>query len=137
MAINLSGWLRTLSSATGFPRAGPGGALGGPLPGGALPTILPGTPAFMGDVIGRFSTKAIELSGTALAERLTSKEKQRINHDLQSAFRDAFTQALYDLGGAPCFPAHWAPKKRDVPSGVVYSTTPHGDLLWREENPPG
>ena len=135
MATNLSGWMRTLSSATGFALAGPGGALVGQLAGGLLATILPGTSGLIGDLIGRLSTKAIELSGTALAERLTSKEKQRINHDLQAAFRDAFTQALYDLGGAPCFPAHWAPKKRDVPSGVVYSTTPHGDLLWREGNP--
>src|SRR3990172_7371916 len=135
MVTNLSGWLRTLSSATGFALAGPGGARVGHLAGGLRAPLLPGTSGFMVEVISRFSTKAIELSGTALAERLTSKEKQRINHDLQAAFRDAFTQALYDLGGAPCFPAHWAPKKRDVPSGVVYSTTPHGDLLWREGNP--
>jgi len=135
MVTNLSGWLRTLSSATGFALAGPGGALVGHLAGGLLATLLPGTSGFMGEVISRFSTKAIELSGTALAERLTSKEKQRINHDLQAAFRDAFTQALYDLGGVRCFPAHWAPKKRDVPSGAVYPSTPQGDLLWRGGNP--
>ena len=71
MANNLSGWLRTLSSATGFALAGPGGALVGHLAGGLLATVLPGPAGFAGEIIGRFSTKAIELSGTALAERLT------------------------------------------------------------------
>ncbi len=47
-----------------------------------------------------------------------SVDTQRINHDLQHAFRDALYLALYDIGGKGCFPMAWK-KDRDVPDHVI------------------
>ena len=61
--------------------------------------------------------------------RFSPQEKQRINHDLQQAFRDAIYEALYDLGDPGCFrPAWQAP--RDVPADLVY--WPDGDFSPRD-----
>ena len=135
MAFNLATWLRTIGSATGFALAGPGGSLIGQLAGGLLATILPGQSSFVGDALGRFSGRMIELSGAAIGERLAPQERQRINHDLQAAFRDAFEQALIDLGGKQCFPEAWERKPRDVPPGVSFPTLSQAEYLWRENNP--
>ena len=60
----------------------------------------------------------------AVSRRLSPQDKQKINHDLQQAFRDAIYEALYDIGGPACFPAAWKPP-RDVPAEVIY---------WRQGN---
>jgi hypothetical protein len=51
-------------------------------------------------------------------------DTQRINHDLQHAFRDALCLALYDIGGKGCFPTEWK-TPRDVPDDVI---------LWKTGN---
>jgi WD40 repeat protein len=126
---------KTICCATGAALAGPAGALLGSVAGGLLGTILPGASGFVGDVFGRLATKAIADTGTALAGRLTPAEKQRINHDLQTAFRDAFRQALYDVGGERCFPRAWKERPRDVPTAVIYPLTPQASKLWRDNDP--
>ena len=70
----------------------------------------------------------------ALLGRLTPAERRRVNHDLQAAFRDAFCEALYDIGGEVCFPDAWQGDGRDVPRQVVFSRSA-GHYLWQRKDP--
>ena len=65
---------------------------------------------------------------------MNPQEAQQVNHDLQTAFRDAFREALYDIGGENCFAEVWKKAPRHVPLEVVYpkSGAPH---LWATLNP--
>ncbi len=135
MNLNLRSVARVVCGATGAVIAGPGGAFIGDLVGGLLAGVLPGSSMLVGGMIGKVITKAVEESSFALRDRLTESERQRINHDLQTAFRDSLAEALYDLGGERCFPKTWKGKPRDVPAELVYSLTPRVDQLWRTQDP--
>jgi hypothetical protein len=111
---------------TGAALAGPTGALLGTFAGGLLATILPGASTYFGQVLGDLAGAALKEGGVAWAAHLAPAEKQRINHDLQTAFRDAFGQALYDLGGERCFPKIWREKQRTVPSSLPCQ----GTQMW-------
>ncbi len=74
---------------------------------------------------GNLLSDGIQKGIQKAVENLGSDDTQRINHDLQQAFRDAIYEALYDLGGRGCFPAAWE-KDRDVPQKMVY--WPKGDF---------
>ena len=69
----------------------------------------------------------------AVSCSLSPQDKQKINHDLQQAFRDAIYEALYDIGGPACFPAAWKPP-RDVPAEVIYWR--QGNYSPQDGNPP-
>lgn len=127
-------WASGFCTAAGATVAGPGGAVIGNIVGGLLATLLPGTSAFTTPIVTRITSSAIEKTSKDLARYITPTEKQRINHDLQSAFRDAFIEALYDLGGPKCFPKQWHDVPRDVPSILVFSNTSLGAKLWKEKN---
>jgi len=134
MKANVQTWARAVCGIAGAVLAGPTGTVVGTLTGGLLATILPGASVFIGDVVNKMTMRAVEDTGKALAGRLAPVEKQRINHDLQTAFRDAFLQAVYDMGGQRCFPHIWS-KPRDVPPAMIYPLTHEGEILWRQENP--
>ncbi len=74
---------------------------------------------------GNLLSDGIQKGLQKAVENLGSDDTQRINHDLQQAFREAIYEALYDLGGRGCFPAAWE-KDRDVPQKMVY--WPKGDF---------
>lgn len=135
MKINAQAWVRSLFTASGFALAGPAGALVGSVAGGLVSTVLPGASTFFGEALGRMASHAIERSSQALGDHLTAEEKLRINHDLQTAFRDSFKQALYDLGGRRCFPGAWPGGRRDVSPKMVYPDTPAVARLWRGKDP--
>jgi WD40 repeat protein len=135
MANNLTSWMRGLFSVTGTALAGPTGALIGNLAGGLIACLVPGTHDFFGKVFSRIAADSLDKTGKALIGKLNPVEKKRINHDLQTAFRDAFREAIYDLGGERCFPQIWRQKPRDVPPGAIYLSTPTADKLWRDKNP--
>ena len=135
MENNLKSWMRGLFSMTGIALAGPTGALIGNLAGGLIATLLPGTHDFFGKVFSRFAADSLDKTGKALIGKLNPVEKTRINHDLQTAFRDAFREAIYDLGGEYCFPQIWRQKPRDVSPGAIYLSTPTANKLWRDKNP--
>jgi WD40 repeat protein/energy-coupling factor transporter ATP-binding protein EcfA2 len=127
-------WASGLCTATGAVLAGPGGAVIGNMVGGLLATLLPGISVVTTPIITKLSSSAIEKSSKELAQYITPAEKQHINHDLQQAFRDAFVEALYDLGGPNCFPQQWKKIHRDVPHTLIYSKTPYGAKLWKDKN---
>lgn len=136
MKVSLSSsWGKTLCTLLGGALAGPSGAVIGNLAGGLAQAVLPGAAEFIEELLDELTSDIIEKTGDSLAARLTPTEKQRINHDLQTAFRDAFAEGLYDLGGARCFPEVWQRRPRDVPEGLIYPLTPQANKLWREEDP--
>ncbi|MDQ5851838.1 MAG: hypothetical protein M3380_07130, partial [Chloroflexota bacterium] len=140
MNIGAKSWATTIISLTGAALAGPSGALVGKLAGELLTTILPGAARFVRETFGSaaagtLATKAIEHAQRSLVQRLAPHEQQQINHDLQTAFRDAFQQALYDLGGKQCFPQAWRHGRAGVPSTVPYPSTTQGNRLWHQQSP--
>jgi WD40 repeat protein len=68
-------------------------------------------------------------------ERLDPIEKRHINHDLQTTFRDALREAIYDLGGERCFPQVWGERPRQVPGDLIFLATSQGDKLWQAQDP--
>lgn len=97
--------------------------------------MLPGVSTFAGDVLRALTTRSIISAGENIANRLTPQEKKHINHDLQTAFRDALREAMYDIGGTACFPKLTALPERDVPREVVFPYTPTGEHLWHNQDP--
>ena len=128
---------KSICGITGAALAGPGGALVGDLAGGLLAAALPGASPLISGAVGNITARLIERSSAMLQSHISGPEKQRINHDLQSAFRDSLNEALIDLGGGPCFPAAWQQKQRDVPRPQVFPHSTAGSDLWREGNPLG
>ena len=127
--------MRVVVSTAGGVIAGPVGVMVGSMLGGLLSTVLPGGSALVESMIKALTTKGIESASKQIVDRLQPEEKQLINHDLQTAFRDALREALFDIGGRECFPDLPANPVRDIPSGVCYADTGHGKALWRRENP--
>jgi WD40 repeat protein len=127
-------WACGLCTAAGAAIAGPAGAVVGDMVGGLLATLLPGTSGITTKIITHLSSSAIEKSSIELVRYLSPAETQHINHDLQTAFRDAFVEALYDLGGPNCFPQQWRKLHRDVPAALIFSKTPSGSKLWKDKN---
>ncbi len=111
-------WGRVVGIATGSVLAGPAGALVGNLAGGLLQTFLPGA-AGIAAVLGAIVSKTLEKGSETLFTEWSAPEKQQINHDLQTAFRDALVEALYDIGGKTCFKNQWR-TERDVPTQTIY-----------------
>ncbi|MEW6716665.1 MAG: hypothetical protein AB1345_04065 [Chloroflexota bacterium] len=135
MEIDFKSWGRIICGAAGAALAGPGGALIGNVAGGLLATVVPEAAGVLSIVLERITSQAIVGSSQALVERLSTAEKQRINHDLQTAFRDSFREALIDIGGEHCFPKEWREKQRDVPARVIYPLSSRAKRLWLEKNP--
>lgn len=44
-----------------------------------------------------------------------------VNHDLQRAFREAYQEAVCDIGGKTCFPEQWEKNRRAAPKELLYS----------------
>lgn len=135
MATDIKSWTKGLFSVTGSALAGPTGALIGSLAGGLIAAIIPGASDFFGKVFSRIATEALDKTGRRLLGKLDPVEKKRINHDLQTAFRDAFREAIYDLGGERCFPQVWRERPREVPTALQYLASPEGDKLWQNQDP--
>ncbi len=125
---------KTICGATGSVLAGHTGQLVGTLLGPVLASVLPFGSGLAVAVLARLATDAVEHASTGVTARLTPPEKQRINHDLQGAFRDALREALYDLGGACCFPQAWR-GGRDVPAELIFLQTPAMNALQQQGDP--
>lgn len=111
-------WGRIVGTATGSVLAGPVGALVGNLAGGLLQTFLPGA-AGVSTLLGAIVGKTLEKGSEAVIKQWSPAEKQQINHDLQTAFRDALIEAINDIGGGSCFRSAWQ-VGRDVPPQAVF-----------------
>ncbi|HZU86586.1 MAG TPA: ATP-binding protein, partial [Anaerolineaceae bacterium] len=120
MNVNLNAITRTVLTITGAALAGPVGSVLGGFLGGLAGSALP----FVTEVIQSLSTVATRESLTAVTQktisRVTTADKQQLNHDLQTAFRDALIEGLHDIGGAVCFPQAWKHHPRQVPEEVFY-----------------
>jgi energy-coupling factor transporter ATP-binding protein EcfA2 len=115
---------------------GPVGALVGNLVGAFVQNILSrsGVHPTAGEELKSLVSGYVQQGSASLGEKLIPPEKKRINHDLQTAFRDALAQGLVDVGGPGCFPNEWK-AGRDVPEGIAYSLDPNANQLWRSGDP--
>lgn len=134
MATDFKTWTKGLFSVTGSTLAGPAGALTGSLAGGLM-TAAPGASDFFGNLFSRTVADSIEKIVRRLLGKLDPSEKKRINHDLQTALRDAFREAIYDMGGERCFPQVWHERPRQAPAAIQYLASPGGDELWQAQDP--
>jgi WD40 repeat protein len=128
-------WMRTAISTIGGVAAGPAGAVIGSLVGGLLTAVLPGGASIVTDIVKGLATRGIINVSDKVVKRLSPHEKAQINHDLQTAFRDAFREALYDLGDVECFPKIKDQSIRDVPPGVSFPQSTQGSPLWHGKSP--
>lgn len=115
--------------------AGPSGAVVGGLVGRLAQSILPGPADVVGDLLGKLTTAAVQKTGAAIVHKLQTQEVTQINHDLQTAFRDAFRQAIFDIGGKQCFKDEWREKSLLLAEGAVFALTPEGNRLWKTKDP--
>lgn len=128
-------WTRSLIATTGAAIAGPAGAIIGTFLGSIVASLLPGPNDFTNQVLGNLTRMSIDNLRKNFEQKLTPQEKQRVNHDLQSAFRDAVHEALLDIGGAECFSQIKEIKNRDVPAGTIFAMTTTGRTLWQRKDP--
>ncbi len=135
MAKQASQLLSATISIAGAALAGPAGALLGKLAGSLLEASLPGLGGFLGSISSNLATDALKAASRQIVDRLTPPEKQRINHDLQTAFQDACREALFDIGGKECFPEAWETRPREAPEAVQFPRTPAGRRLWHSRSP--
>lgn len=133
MAAQTPLWVKTTISVAGAAVAGPTGAIIGRLVVSLLDSAVPGIAVFLGAVTSNLTSDAVVSASGEIVKRLTPPEKQRINHDLQDAFRDACCEALMDIGGKECFAEAWATRPRDVPPTLLFPETSAGHRIWREE----
>ena len=124
-----------ISTTVGGAIAGPVGAAVGNLIGDFFPRIVPEVPQLISDIVSNIASEKLVQAGNDLYDHLNPEEKQYINHDLQTAFRDAFREALYDIGGKPCFPKAWRGKRIGVPDAIIYSKSADGNHLWHANSP--
>ncbi len=135
MSAEAKVWIRSMVTTLGTVAAGPVGALAGSLVGGLITSILPGVGMIGTEAVKTLTTRSILAVSGKLAASMEPREKQRINHNLQTAFRDAFHEALYDIGGEICFPSLKTKAVRDVPAEVLFATSTAGQPLWHSRNP--
>ena len=119
MATDLKTWTIDLYKLTGSALAGPAGALIGSLTGGLFTAALPGAAAGFDAIFTHIVPDSPENAVEALIERLDAIEKRHINHDLQTALRNALREAIYDMGGERCFPQVWRERPRQVPAKLI------------------
>ncbi|WP_129675967.1 ATP-binding protein [Candidatus Chloroploca sp. Khr17] len=114
---NVGVWLGII---IGTSIAGPGGAAVGGLVGATIEGLT-------GNILGNLASNGI----TALAQRVRhqfSPQEQQISRNLQTTFRTAFQNAVYDIGGRETFPQPWK-HPRSVPVALSYRSTPGGQSL--------
>ncbi len=118
--LNVNAITRAVLTVAGTALAGPVGTLIGGFLGGLTGSALP----FATDLVKSLSTVAARESLTSVTKKtvnqLPPNEKERLNYDLQTAFRDALIEGLHDIGGAVCFPQVWRSHPRQVPDEVFY-----------------
>ncbi len=126
--------LKGVSTIVGGVVAGPTGALIGNLTGSLLQSFLPDAPeavkGFTQDILNDLAKDI----GKRVFKEIKPEDQHLVNHDLQTAFRDAFIQAVHDIGGKKCFPAVWRKKPRIIPQAVVYFEST-GCGLWVNNGP--
>src|SRR6266545_887872 len=114
----------TVGVLIGTAIAGPAGAAIGGVLGGA-------TESLTGDILTSLGTDAIV--DTARETRRRWRPAQRVvSETIQSIFRAAVCEGLFDIGGSEDFAEQWQPP-RDVPIAALYWRTESGQRL-RSEN---
>jgi len=135
-------WSSGIGSLAGSVIAGPAGAFVGHLVGGLAGKMV--EQRF--DTLSQPVIEAIDLTvGEGAGERLRKIGRRLQQHEtnalhqagdaLQIAFRDAFINAIHDVGGAQCFPVVWREMRRDDEAPFAYAATPEGHHLWQMDNP--
>lgn len=111
------------------------GALIGSVGGGVLGQLLPGSAGIVSDLLGGLGAEGIKQTAQFLLMR-KAPELETIRNHLQVAWQDAFREAVYDIGGATCFPSIW-PKRTRKLDGIdeYHCAYPHA-LLTHQYNRP-
>jgi hypothetical protein len=89
-------------------------------------------PDIVGEILSDLAGAAIQTGAGRLVHLADDADRRRINHDLQTAFRDALLEALHDLGGQYCFPRK---SRLTAEAGVAFFSRPQGNWLWRNKDP--
>ena len=119
----------TIGGIIGGWLAGPAGAAVGSIGGTVAKSLLP---AIIGDILADLTSSAIQSGAGRLAHLVGDTDRQQINHDLQTAFRDALLEALYDVGGHHCFPSQ---SRATAEPEVAFFSRPQSNWLWRKQDP--
>ena len=127
--------LRGAVGVIGAAIAGPVGAMVGTFLGSMAGSLLPGIDEFAKRVFTNLGSKGIESLSLSVEERLSDRDRQQINHDLQTAFRDALREAIFDVGGVQSFPILARRGDRDVPYEVIFFNTAPGHYLLHTSSP--
>lgn len=135
MATDLHTWILGLYNVIGSGLAGPSGGLIGSMTGGLVTALVPRASDLFGTVFNRSIPNTPDNTARALLKRFDPVEKRRINHDLQTALRDALREAIYDLGGERCFPQVWSERPRQVDANLLSLASPTGDKPWQNQDP--
>ena len=131
----LKAWTRSIVATAGAAIAGPAGAIIGTFAGSIIAAILPGPRDFTNQVLSNLGRMSIDSLRKRIDDQFNPLEKQRVNHDLQTAFRQSLREAIMDIGGVECFPQLAEKPPRDVPAKVVFPLTATGRKLWFDKNP--
>jgi len=126
-------WIQTLFASTGAVVAGPAGSLIGGLVGELVVQVLPGAAQVVTSVTTGLIGETIPQLFGALGSDLTAGSSDQINHNLQTAFREACLRGLYDLGGSACFKAYWRSAGYNETQALAYFSTPEGRRLLHSE----
>ncbi len=121
--------MRQIGVTLGGTTAGPAGALLGGLASAGLECFFPAG-GMVQQTVSDFSIDAVR----NLGQRMQPGRPEQINADLQRAFHAALVQALYDLGGRPCFPQPWQ-AGRDVPEELPLFHRPQAAHRLQQHDP--
>jgi tetratricopeptide (TPR) repeat protein len=114
----------TVGASVGALVFGPPGAVVGGLAGGFAENVV-------GNIIGNLGADGVKRVSHRVGARFRQQSDPHLNSHLQMAFRDALQAAIYDIGGAACFPK--LRQRRAVLDPATYPDTPHGQTLWRDQ----
>jgi hypothetical protein len=122
----LDSHIRFFGSVIGTAVGGVAGGVMGNMAGGMLQLLVAGSSPLartavllVNTVVRDLTGKSIEKGSHDWLQRVAPGERERMNHDLQTAFRDALREALYDIGGSHTFADQWR-RGRDVAEPATF-----------------
>ena len=109
-----------IASAVGGTVAGPAGLIIGSIAGTLIEHVC-GENIMSNEIVSTLLNKHGEDVVRHVWKAWQKPEYTAVNHDLQRAFRDAFQEAVCDIGGKSCFPKQWKQNRRAVPKEILFS----------------
>ncbi|NTV37194.1 MAG: ATP-binding protein, partial [Anaerolineaceae bacterium] len=125
--------VKSVATLAGAALAGPTGGFIGNLSSTILQAVIPGMPAILRTFQANILSTLVTDQTRKLIPKLTEKDRRMVNHDLQTAFRDAFIEAVQDIGGEECFPAAWKQDPKVIPPAAIYPKST-GKRLWQSRS---